>query len=306
VEKLEILFDFEANNVAWVQLALTKFDSAIPELLEDADALFDTFLRSFSQGANQDENQRELHSAVLQLQVPGDAVAAVLPQPAPLEPSRAAAWERGRAAWANGMSLRVRGHLLLLSSRCYMFALSDLLRLRLTPVYGHMRLAAEAAVLACLIREQSALSLEWMGAISDEAGHRFHRAHGRSLARITSECGLDDAYQIGSGKAMHPRLGSISMGLAAEVREERGRRVEEYSLAFHEATPENPREMYLTMVHLVLTQVKVFAALARALPEASDEILRQQRLPAFGVEAARVCRRIFYSLRTGPTGPGNL
>jgi hypothetical protein len=62
---------------------------------------------------------------------------------------------------------------------------------------------------------------------------------------------------------------------------ETNRKVDEYKVSFQEYDPENPHELILRTLVILLAQDRLFNAIRMALPEVDDPILLDSRLPQF-------------------------
>lgn len=287
------LLDVDAENAKQFIRFFADFNHELPEALEEAAQLFITFSHMFDLQARDDDEQQVFNSCGKSLNaLNGEELWSIMHSPLPQDPHRAKIILDAKAALDRMWSRRVRGQLLLLSYRSYMFAVTDLLRLRRTPALGHFRVQIEAVGLMNIVRKEPTVASEWLAIVTEQDGKRFFDRYKKRLSKFNDLNNLAVAYNLASGSAQHARLASIALGLSQRIFEERGRRVEQHYLKFQEVDPERPYELITWALFFLETQYKLFLAISEALPETTDPILIDTRLPNFRSKVTRLWKHL--------------
>lgn len=182
------------------------------------------------------------------------------------ETRRGPALDRARTSWLRLYARRARGIIFLLLQRQFMWAATDLLRMRLTPAIGYCRQEAESLALLFMMRDDPAIAHRWLKLATDSDGKGFYREfQGRILAEI-ERLDLAGAYEQGSGSSLHVRFASAVRGLSLD------RKPNEVWLGYQEARQDDPFSYFLEVLSFLRTQERGFRALGEAFPEVSDPI----------------------------------
>jgi len=287
------LLDVDGENATKTIRFFAEFNHELPEALEEAAQLFITFSHMFDLKARDDDEQQVFESCGKSLNaINGEELWSIMQSPLPQDAARAKIIKDAKAALDRMYSRRVRGQLLLLSYRSYMFAATDLLRLRRTPALGHFRIQIEAVGLMSIVQKEPTVASEWLAIVTEQDGKRFFDRYKRRLRKFNDLTNLAVAYNLASGSAQHARLASIVLGLSQRIFEERGRHVEQHYLKFQEIDPERPYELITWALFFLETQYKLFLAISEALPEATDPILIDTRLPNFRSKVSRLWKHL--------------
>jgi hypothetical protein len=287
------LLDIDAENATQFIRFFAEFSPELPEALEEVAQLFVTFFHMFDLRARDDDEQQVFNSCGKSLNASdGEELWSIMQSPLPQDPARAKIIKEAKAALDRMYSRRVRGQLLLLCYRSYMFAATDLLRLRRTPALGHFRVQIEAVGLMNIVRNEPTVASEWLAIVTEQDGKRFFDRYKKRLSKFNDLTNLAVAYNLASGSAQHARLASIALGLSQRIFEERGRQVEQHYLKFQEADPERPYELIMWALFFLETQYKLFLAMIEALPEVTDPILIDTRLPNFRLKVTRLWKHL--------------
>jgi hypothetical protein len=275
ISELGKLLTADAENTATTLEFIRGFDAGLPQAMDTAASLFDTFSHAFGQTAVDDAEQDELRECRMLLGIDSERLGELVSQ-GNTDPAAT----RARAAYSRIYSRRARGLLLLHAHRAYMFSATNLLRLRVSPAYGALRVECEAVALACVIQEDPAIGRQWFDVGLGREGHQFHSANQSAIKEALKRHGLVNAYELGSGVSLHPRFGSVVLGLSQRTGQVGDRHVEELRVEWQELK-QNPSALLLAVFHVLRTQNRVFGALLEALPESRDPILAEARLPSF-------------------------
>lgn len=151
-----------------------------------------------------------------------------------------------------------------IAARHFRWGATDLLRARTTAVLGYCRLQAEAAALAHLFLDQPETAQQWFEAV-DEAGKQFYRDHQKTLLKIMKKHSLTEAYEKGSGEALHVRVSPVLRG--HEIVHEADADQVTFFLRDHELLDDNPLPFLAVASNFFALQACVICALWRGFPE---------------------------------------
>lgn len=281
--RIERLLEMDADNADVTLREFRAFDPGLLDLLDEAASLYVTISRAFGQGATDDASQRAVNECADALGTHGwDDLLPFVEGTAEAAPAHQETLEAARRALDESWSRRVRGLLLSIAYRAYMWAVTDLIRLRATPAVGYGRVQAEAIGLAVLFVESPALAKQWFEIVGDVAGEVFYRSTQGRLKETLRRLGLTDAYNLGSATALHARASSIAEGFSQRTYVQPGRmRLHEMSVSFQEVSRESPYRLLLRALWLLRLQVRIFGAFVDGMPEVTDPLLTGDRLPGF-------------------------
>lgn len=290
MSEIKKLLEVDAENAVKTEQFFAGYNPELPEALEEGAQLFRTFSRVYSQGAKDDEDHRILASYSERLtSLEPEGLRSILRSPLPKDPKRAKAVRAAREAANRWMSRRARGVLLILAFRCYMFAVTDLLRLRISVAYGHFRVQIETVALMRIMVHEPSVALDWIELGADhQKGKTFFRKYSKKVRVFIDNFGLETVWNLASGTAQHARFASVVYGLSQDTFEECGRKVDRYEVMFQEVQKDNPFDLILRTSFLLLMQYQIFLALREALPEVDDPILLETRLPKFRSRVRRI------------------
>jgi hypothetical protein len=283
------LLQVDHQNERIVERILTDFSHELPETMNDAATIFVTFSRCFGQNAQDDEDQDRFVEVLEQLNItPNELFSLIASHPVIIHNPLIA---KAKAADNNFCSRRARGFLLLLMHRCYMFAITDYFRFRVTSAIGYLRVEVEAAALMSIIRDNPMIASEWIQIDDDEKGRKFFNKHKTRIQQFLKKNHLDATWDMASGSAHHARFASIVSGLFQRTFKKNSREVDEYNFKFQDFSNEDLSIFVLKALVILRTQSDLFHLICKALPEVNDPILLECRLPAFDLRCKRLLER---------------
>lgn len=103
-----------------------------------------------------------------------------------------------------------RTYLILRLRRDFLFGLADLLRLRLIPALGYLRIQSESTAILALIAGNPGIATEWL---NPESGRKFYRTHHGKVIEKMKSLGIHGYYDQGSEMALHSRVQGVTPGL---------------------------------------------------------------------------------------------
>jgi len=261
MSELDELIQVDADNVSNSRKALANFDPELSRALDTAAGMFKTFCRCMEGALDDSADWATLDGCGTELGIDADTLVSLIRTNA-----RDATLDRARAAWLRLYARRARGIVLLLLQRQFMWAATDLLRMRLTATIGYGRQQAESLALLFLMRDDATIADRWMKLAADNDGKRFHREFQGRILEVIERLDLGGAYEGGSGTSMHVRLASAIRGLSLD------RKPNEIWLGYQDVRSNDPFSYYLEVLSFLGIQVRLFRALGDAFPEVRDQI----------------------------------
>ena len=254
------LLEADQANTANSIDALQRFSPDLPGALDYATDLFDQFIRHVGVVLDDSEELCAGNAIAKELGVEPEQLRELLNDEKPA----VGKIEEARTIWRLLYARQARRVLLLLLQRYFIWAATDLLRMRLTSSLGYCRQEAEAVALLVLVRESPDLGIRWLRVRTDEEGTAFFRGTQRAVRSTLERLELNDPYERGSGWALHVRFASAVPGLSLD------RRPNEIWLGFQEVQPDEPFQYYLEVLGFLSVQVRIVRALQNAFPEVTD------------------------------------
>jgi hypothetical protein len=260
VSAIQDLLKADHANTANSIDALQQFSPDLPGALDYAADLFDRFVRHVGVALADTEDLRRGNAIAEELGLEPEQLRELLNDQKPA----VSTVEEARTIWRQLYARQARRILLLLLQRHYMWAATDLLRMRLTMALGYCRQEAEAIALLVLVRNSPDLGIQWLRVRTDEDGVAFFKETQHELRSTLQQLELSGAYERGSGWALHVRFASAVPGLSLD------RQPNQIWLGFQEVRPDEPFQYYLDVLAFLSTQVRVARALGHAFPEVTD------------------------------------
>ena len=267
MSEIEKLIEADGENISHSRRILVGFDPELSSALDVAAGMFLTFSRCIEGGAEDSKDLLTLEQCSKELGVDQEKLIQIIESKSNNNPILV----RARSAWLSIYGRRVRGIIFLLLQRQFMWAVTDLLRMRLTPVIGYTRLEAESLGLLMIMKRDASVADRWMKLNSDKQGKAFYKKFQGKIISELKKISLDGIYEMGSGASLHVRFMSAvrSFSLKNEPRKL------EIWLGYQELKPNNgPNRFnyFLAVLSFLRTQERIFRALGEAFPEVSDPI----------------------------------
>jgi hypothetical protein len=114
-------------------------------------------------------------------------------------------------ALRKGNSVIARVYLLLRLERDFLFGLSDLLRLRVTSMFGYLRVQTETVAILTLSSTDWAMAVDWLNSL--EGGKEFYKKYQGRIINKLRQLGLHHYYEDGSNTSLHSRVGGVAPGI---------------------------------------------------------------------------------------------
>lgn len=103
-----------------------------------------------------------------------------------------------------------RTYLILRLRRDFLFGLADLMKLRLIPALGYLRIQSESTAILALIASNPSMSIDWL---NPHSGGKFYKNHHRKVVEKMKSLGIHEFYDQGSEMALHSRVHGVTPGL---------------------------------------------------------------------------------------------
>jgi hypothetical protein len=186
-----------------------------------------------------------------------------------------------KAAEDRRKARRARIIVLLMMYRAYMWAVTDVLRMRMTPAIGYGRQLAEGFALLALMHRSPGAATRWLRILTNEHGERFYKRHQGELKHEMRHADLLGTYERGSGAALHVRFAAAARGLHISSSHDDSRVIDEIKLVFQEVQKGNEGHFIDGILGLLRTQERVFTHLGSVLPEVEDPLPLKKLAPEF-------------------------
>lgn len=159
-----------------------------------------------------------------------------------------------------GNSVIARLYLLLRLERDFLFGLSDLLRLRVTSMFGYLRVQAETVAILTLSATDSAIAVNWL---NPKEGKKFYKKHHNRIIDKLRQLGFHDYYEEGSNTSLHSRVGGVAPGILIGGKKETSTR--QVRLTYQEI--DDPVILFLWFCVYLKAHKEMIDKLPQAVPE---------------------------------------
>jgi len=293
MSEISELLDADAQNVRHTKELFRNFSPELFGTLDEAASLFRTTLRIFGQGCSDadavDKAIINKYGSELGI-VDSEEMDQLLNSTFPEYSNRSEFLIEIINARDRIRSRPLRAYILIQIFRAYMWAVTDLLRLRITPAHGYLRLQIEGVALLGIMRNRPEVAWEWKDVGLGKEGTRFFRNYQTKIKEFVKSNDFEFAYNYASGTAQHIRFSSAirRFSISKEQVPERGEVLEHYEVGFQEADLDNPAKLISDTLFFLWIQYLIFISLTKVLPELEDPILINTRIPNFGDKISRL------------------
>lgn len=257
-----------------------QFDPSLATAFDDVDNLFTAFSRSFGHGARDDDTQHSISNLAKEGALTESELKEVLNGRKPPKLTEDL-FEEIISNRNDYYSRRSRALLLLQTYRSYMWAATDIRRLRVGNALGLMRSEIESVALMSLFRGKNELAFRWFNIKGDKQGWDFFNKTKKDVSKFSERFELTVEWNLASSAAQHSRFIGIVDALSISSSSQFDRYTDNYSVAFQDFDQEKPEQLIVRALYVLRTQAKLFMPLQLALPEVSDPLLLETRIPKF-------------------------
>jgi hypothetical protein len=146
--------------------------------------------------------------------------------------------------------------------RDFVLGIVEILRVRMTPSFGFLRIQAESVGLLSVMGAHADVGGEWLRAISAEEGLTFYKKYRKDVAAAIAKLKLGELFDQGSNGFFHPRAFGVTPSLLASTD---SAKAGELGLSFQEF--ESHYQMAAWLGAFIKSQLLVRDAIAMAIPE---------------------------------------
>ena len=144
-----------------------------------------------------------------------------------------------------------------------------------------MRLEIESVALMSLFQGKKDLAYTWFNLKGDQQGKAFFNKTKKDVSEFSKQFELTVEWNLASSAAQHSRVIGIVDGLSISRSSQSDRYRDNFSVAFQDFDPEKPEQLIVRALYILRTQAKLLIPLQLALPEVSDPLLLETRIPKF-------------------------
>ena len=257
-----------------------QFDSSLVASFDEVSNLFTTLSRSFSHGAKDDDTKHSISKLAKEGRLTESQFKDVLNGRKP--PKLADDLFEDIISNRNEYySRRSRALLLLQTYRSYMWAATDIRRLRVGNALGLMRSEIESVALMLLFQNKNELAHTWFNIKGDQQGRDFFNKTKKNVSKFSERFELTVEWNLASSAAQHSRFIGIVDALSISSSTQFDRYIDNYSVAFQDFDPKRPEQLIVRALYVLRTQGKLLTPLQLSLPEVSDPLLLETRMPKF-------------------------
>ena len=274
------LIEADETNCQQSMNLFNQFDPSLSTSFDDAGNLLTVFSRSFGHGATDDDTQHSISELAKEGGHTESEIRLALNGKKPSS-MRNDLFEQIVSNRDDYYSRRSRGLLLLQAYRSYMYAATDIRRLRAGTAIGFMRLEIEAVALMLLIQVNTELGFTWFNLKGDCQGKDFYNKTKKDVSVFCDRFDLTLEWNLASSASQHARFIGLIDGLSITSSSQFERYTDTFSLALQDFDQEKPEQLIVRALYVLRTQAKLFIPLQLALPEVSDPLLIETRIPKF-------------------------
>ena len=278
--EIDKLIEADETNCKQSIKLFNHFDSLLGTSFNDAANLLTIFSRCFSHGATDDDTQHFISELAKEGGLTDSELRQVLNGKKP-STMTGDLFEKIISNRNDYYSRRARGLLLLQTYRSYMYAATDIRRLRVGTAMGLMRLEIEAVALMSLFQVNGELAYSWFNLKGDRQGKDFYNKTKKDVSKFCDRFELTVEWNLASSASQHSRFVGLIDGLSISSSSQFERYADNFSLALQDFDPEKPEQLIARALYILRTQAKLLSPLQLAMPEVSDPLLLETRIPKF-------------------------
>jgi hypothetical protein len=280
MNEINKLIKADQTNCQQSYKLFNQFDPLLATSFDDVANLFEAFFRGFGYGATDDDIQHSFSKLAEEAGITESEILDVLKGGKSSSVSNDL-FEKIISNRNDYYSRRSRGLLLLQAYRSFMHAGTDIRRLRVVTAIGFMRLEIEAVALMFLIQANSELGFTWLNLRGDIQGKEFFNKTKKDISKFCDRFELTVEWNLASSASQHARFIGLVDGLSISSFSQIDRHTDNFSLALQDFDEKRPEQLISRALYILRTQAKLLLPLQLALPEVSDPLLLETRIPKF-------------------------
>ena len=280
MNEIDKLIKADQTNCQQSYKLFNQLDPLLATSFDDVANLFEVFFRAFSYRATDDDMQHSFTNLAEEGGITESEILDVLQAGKPSSMSNDL-FEKIISNRNGYYSRRSRGLLLLQAYRSYMYAGTDIRRLRAGTAIGFMRLEIEAVALMFMIQANTELGFTWFNLKGDTQGKEFFNKTKKDISKFCDSFELTGEWNLASSASQHARFIGLVDGLSISSFSQFDRYTDNFSLALQDFDEKRPEQLISRALYILRTQAKLLLPLQLALPEVSDPLLLETRIPKF-------------------------
>lgn len=264
------LFECDLQNYQEAKRALNTIEANALKAADECATVLEKVGQAFGKVCKYDELHGILDSWIEKQQLPPTEAVKYL-QSAVLigKESKEDETSKAKAALEKLYSVIGRIYLLLRFGRDYLLGLSEILKLRVTPAMGYLRVQAESVALLKLFADEPHVAQDWLDATASESGKQFYQNHHTKIIKTVKKFNLYENYERGSWMALHSRVGGVSLGIIQGARKLEDSARGTVRLVYQEV--DDHVVLFFWFCQYLLFHQKVVGILPTVLPEISSQ-----------------------------------
>jgi len=280
MSEIDQLLKADEENAEKTRRFFLEFDNELLDAFDEGNNIVQTFMRSFGQNATDDIDQTAITEISKKSGLNEKELAAII-RGEKKDSSYIGLTKDLDQIQAQYYCRRARALLTLQIFRSFMFAGTDIRRMQVVRAFGQLRPAIEATALITIFQSENKLAVDWYNIRDDIGGKAFFRETINRINKFCKTYDVENEWNLSSAAAQHSRLIGLVDGLKVNQYVNGIRRTQEYKLSLQDFNPERPAEFISRALYILRVQAKLLLPLEIALPEASDPLLRETRIPNF-------------------------
>ena len=286
--RLDNLLDFDNENAQLSKRALTEIEPTSLEVVEKFAFTLDCLTRSFGTVCNYDKHHKVIEDWAKSLGLKGNKAleflrnTVVVGSNSPNDPTT-----RAKAEFHNAVAILARAHIALRLGRDFLFGITDMLRLRITPSLGILRMQSESAGQLRLLVNHPELGEDWFASAREDQGKVFHKKWHSKIVSVIRDFDIYTDYSRGSNMSLHTRASGTTLGtlIGAKDAAKRG----EIRLNYQEA--DDARILFFWFGVFLRFHRKLLIHTSELFPELTERHIEDSRLHEFFTSEANVWKK---------------
>jgi len=169
--------------------------------------------------------------------------------------------ENAKESLLDAQTILVRVILCMRLQRDFLFGISELLKCRITPAIGYIRLQAETAGIMKVMTENNLIATDWLSSISQK-DNNFYRDWHKTIKDSLKSLNLGSDYDLASSLALHSRVGGIAKGM---IIGHKYKKPGEMVLNYQEI--DDPKELFFWFGYYIRFHKKIVNNIKTIIPE---------------------------------------
>ena len=257
---LDELVECDRHNSSEARRILREFDPRAIEAVEEFARLLVAAGDAFGEVSGYDKHNLSLNDWLQKQSGSARELVRFLEQATFLgEPTGEDPISTAKSDLAKANSAIARTYLILRIRRDFLLGLADLLKLRLTPALGYLRLQSESTAILAMIASNPSMSIDWLNPYS---GRKFYKSYHAKIVEKMKSLAIHDYYDQGSEMALHSRVHGVVPGLLVNNDAAAAGEVALTYQEFHD-----PVDFLVWFGIYLRTHQKLLAGVAEGLPE---------------------------------------